>query len=334
MSGEAGRGFQGGPAQWVVHLFGKFAAFVDDRCLETLPGRRTRELLGYLLLFRDRPHHREVLAETLWPESSSGLSRKYLRQGLWHLRSLDARDYGRMGLVSAQTDWVQTNGADLWLDVAELEGAFCPVKLLPGEQIDPEQARRLRDVVPLYRGDLLEGCYQDWCIYERERLRAMYIALLEKLLGYCEAHGEPEEGLMYGEKLLRHDRAHERAHWRLMRLHYLSGDRTGALRQFGRCREALMEELGVSPGERIMALHEQIRADRSIDPPRGGAASSLAAASRPPAGLAPGRGAGQPARVPCEAHRGPACLREALRALSLAERLVRQSIPVNQEYDL
>jgi DNA-binding SARP family transcriptional activator len=43
-----------------------------------------------------------------------------------------------------------------------------------------------------------------------------------------------------------------------MRLHQLAGNRTGALRQFERCRTALDEELGVGPGRLTRSLYEEI----------------------------------------------------------------------------
>jgi DNA-binding SARP family transcriptional activator len=95
----------------------------------------------------------------------------------------------------------------------------------------------------------------------------MYLGMLDKLMGYCEAHQDYEAGLVYGTRILRYDRARERTHRWLMRLHYLAGDRTEALRQYERCVAALDEELGVKPAERTIALYEQIRADRLDDPP-------------------------------------------------------------------
>jgi DNA-binding SARP family transcriptional activator len=56
--------------------------------------------------------------------------------------------------------------------------------------------------------------------------------------------------------------AHERIHRRLMRLYYLAGDRTAALRQYERCVTLLREELGVDPSERTVALYRQIRSGR------------------------------------------------------------------------
>jgi DNA-binding SARP family transcriptional activator len=110
----------------------------------------------------------------------------------------------------------------------------------------------------LYKGDLLEGWYQDWCIYERERYQIMYITLLDKMVQYCELHRDYEAGFTYCSEILRHDRAYERAHRQMMRLYFMSGDRTRSLRQYERCLSALRDELNVSPSEKTSRLYEQI----------------------------------------------------------------------------
>lgn len=238
-------------------LLGRFQARREFSDWGQLEGRKMQEILSYLLLFRNRPHQREVLAGTLWGSSSGPRSRKNLRQSLWHLQ--DKGDSTPLLLV--EKEWVQVNRKGIWLDVAELESAFQSVQSTPGEQLAGDQAKTVAAAVDLYRGDLLEGWNEEWCVFERERLRAVQLTMLEKLLGYCEATGSFEEGLLYGERLLRSDRAHERAHWRMMRLSYLAGDRTGALRQYEKCRAALAEELGVSPGRVTRDLYDQICAD-------------------------------------------------------------------------
>src|SRR5690606_35507187 len=52
--------------------------------------------------------------------------------------------------------------------------------------------------------------------------------------------------------------AREHTHRALMRLYYVAGDRTGALRQFQRCTTALREELSVSPSPQTIALYQRI----------------------------------------------------------------------------
>jgi DNA-binding SARP family transcriptional activator len=135
---------------------------------------------------------------------------------------------------------------------------FSKVRTTPPERVRDAEARLIVGAVELYRSDLLAGWEEEWCVRERERLKAVYLTLLEKLVGWCETSNRIEAGLAYGDMLLKHDRAHERAHWRLMRLHQLAGNRSGALRQFEKCRTALDEELGVGPGRLTRSLYEEI----------------------------------------------------------------------------
>lgn len=253
-----------------IRLFGKFQIQRGNQVLDELTTRKAQELLAYLLLYGRRMHSRETLAALLWDKSTTNQSLKYLRQTLWQLQtvleSTNGNEAGHILLVD--TDWIGLNPhADLWLDVAIFEQAFTCVQGVRGQLLDAQSARMLQDAVQLYHGDLLEGWYQDWCLYERERLQNLYLSMLDKLMGYCETHQEYENGVIYGTRVLQIDRARERTHRRLMRLHYWVGNRTAALRQYERCAAALKEELDVAPTQRTMALYEQIRADRLDNSP-------------------------------------------------------------------
>jgi DNA-binding SARP family transcriptional activator len=250
-----------------VHLFGKFDACYGDRPVAGLDTRKVRELICYLLLYRDRPHPREALASLLWDENHTDQPVRCLRKTLWQLRTaLDSQLESLSDHVFLiEPEWVQLSPeADLWLDVAQFEQTFIDTQGILGKALEPHQVHLLRNAIGLYRGGLLESWYQDWYLYERERLQHMYLIMLDKLMGYCEASGEYEAGLVYGACMLRCENAHERTHRRLMRLHYVAGDRTAALRQYEHCVVALREELGVRPAKRTLALYEQIRSDQPI----------------------------------------------------------------------
>jgi DNA-binding SARP family transcriptional activator len=162
-------------------------------------------------------------------------------------------------LIQAEHDYVTLHMRDLfWLDVASYETAFSSCAKIPGRDLTDEQAAALLGAVELYRGDLLEGCYQDWCLCERERLKNMYLNMLNKLLGYCEEHNDFEVGISIGDRILSVDNVSELAHRKMMKLYYLAGDRTSALRQYARCRQALADELGVRPSRSTIELYEQI----------------------------------------------------------------------------
>lgn len=247
-----------------VFLLGKLHMQCGEQTLAGLEARKAQELFCYLLLHRNRPHPREILADLLWGDITTAQSKKYLRKALWQLQSAlnTPADPGPSALL-VEPDWVQLNPeADLWLDAGVFERAFALVQEVPGRDLDAQQVQTLRSAVGLYQGDLLEGWYLDWCLHERERLQHMFLAMLDKLMSYCESHHEYETGLAYGMRVLRYDPAREHTHRRLMRLEYLAGHRSAALRQYQRCVAALDEELGVRPAERTVRLYEQIRTDR------------------------------------------------------------------------
>jgi DNA-binding SARP family transcriptional activator len=244
-------------------LFGRFSVQRDAQPLNGLEANKEQELLGYLLIYRNRHHPRETLASLLWGDTSTSKSKKYLRQALWHMQSaLEVKKNLSPQILLIDHDWVELNlPGECSLDVAVFEHAFAATQGVPGKLLDSSGAALLRNAVELYKGDLLDGWYQDWCLFERERLQNIYLCMLDKLMCYCEEHSEYEIGQCYGATILRYDRARELTYRQLMNLQYRAGDRTGALRQYERCVAALDELLGVKPERRTTELYEYIRTD-------------------------------------------------------------------------
>jgi len=245
-------------------LFGKFTAHHDAGLLTGLEASKDQELLSYLLIHRDRPHSREALASLLWADTSTEKSKKYLRQALWHLHAALNSDNGNgTHFLLVDHDWLSLNPcSSLWTDVADFERAFAGAEGIAGRQLEPEKADALKDAVSLYSDDLLPGYYQDWILFERERLQNMYLLMLDKLIVYLQFRGDYEVAQGYGATILRYDPARERTHRQLMHLYSLAGDRTSALRQFERCAQALKQELGVKPERKTLELYERIKSDQ------------------------------------------------------------------------
>lgn len=244
-----------------VFLFGKFRIEVDTALVQKFDPYKAKELMVYLLLNRDRPQYREQLAEVLWGEIAPEQSKGYLRKALWQLQSVLEPHCGE-GILLVDGEWLQINpDFHFWLDIDAFEQTFKNTQGVRGKDLEEGQAIRIEDAVNTYQGDLLEGWYQDWCLYERERLQYLYLAMLDKLMDRCEVQEHYESGLMFGEKILQYDRARERTHRRLMRLYYLAGDRTAALRQYRKCMAVLQKELDVEPATSTRQLYEMIRTD-------------------------------------------------------------------------
>ena len=248
-----------------IQLLGRLSIQGESRSLDHLVPTRANEMLCYLLLRHPMHHPREQLAEVLWDGLPTAQARKHLRQALWQLQTMfDVIQGGApVRLLTIDADWIAINpDGECWLDIDAFARAYDLVRGIGGESLNPAQIDVLRGAVGLYHGELLEGWYHHWCLGDRERFHTMHLSMLDKLMTACENRGAYEEAVDYGARILRFDRARESTHLQLMRLYYLSGDRTAALRQFDRCVEALREELDVRPAKRTDALYQQIRADR------------------------------------------------------------------------
>ena len=168
-------------------------------------------------------------------------------------------------LLIVETEWIQIHSLpEVELDVAEFEETYLCFQGRRGAELCKEEFQKLQKAAELYCGDLLEGCYQDWCIFERERLENIYLEMLDKLMEYCEPSCAYEAGRQIGAKILQIDPANERTHQRLMRLYLLEGNRTAALQQYQRCVAALERELNVGPSTRTRQLYESVCYDQPI----------------------------------------------------------------------
>lgn len=242
-----------------IRLFGKCSFLHNGDAIACLPEGKAQNLLCYLLVNRCRTHSREALASLYWGHHPTALSKKYLRTALWQIRTA-LQEPAENGLLLIESDSVCINPkAGFALDIAEFEQAYTSTP--PGREIELGHTELLHRAVELYRGELLEGCYEDWCLCERERLQNIYLMVLDKLLSICEQRVDCEKGQAYASMILRYDPASERTHQRLMRLYCTAGHRAGALRQYERCVTALKQELGVKPSRQTLELYESICAD-------------------------------------------------------------------------
>lgn len=242
-----------------IHLFGQLELVGNVRVSPRFPTRKSRELFAYLALNGRRLHSREALAGTFWPESSPTASRKCLRTELWRLRRLFEREGLGDGLLTVESDRVGLDPhSGVWIDVAAFEECLRPFGGVEGAPT-PEASMRLREAVALYRGELLEGHYEDWCLEARERFHGLFVFALEQLMYFHQRRREWSAALYYGREILRQDSLAEHVHRDLMRCHFEMGNRTAALRQYSRCADLLMAELDVEPMHETSSLYQQIK---------------------------------------------------------------------------
>lgn len=242
-----------------VRALGKCSVSYEGVPLE-FPTSKARDLLILLLLRAGDWQDRDGLAERLWPEVPSARARHALSTTFWRLRrALPPEDPAGERFVLAGRSGISFNVRSAYrFDVEEFE-RLAALGLEGTTPLDEERHRALREALRLYRGDFMEGCYDDWCLVEQERLQLLLIRVLKSLQRHARFHHDFEQAVAYGQRLLALDPLQEDVHRELMRCYAESGQRSQALVQFQRCREILRQELGVEPMPETWRLYRRLR---------------------------------------------------------------------------
>src|SRR5256884_9532708 len=144
------------------------------------------------------------------------------------------------------------------LDVAEFEQTLTLADAATRRHDQHALQAALEQADSLYRGELLPGCYDEWILPERERLRQRHLQALEQLLRLFEVQGEHVTAIRYAQRLLGLDPLSEDLSRRLMRLFALNNDRASALHVYHTCVTTLQRELGVDPDPATREAYERL----------------------------------------------------------------------------
>lgn len=235
------------------YLFGRQEVWRGAELLAPLATQKTQSLLAYLLIYPHQSHPRRKLADLFWGDCDEVRAHHSLSTALWRIR----KQFGEAFLLS-DVDTVQLNPmTPFWLDVAEFEGQLGQAKM---QQADSGYSviAHLERAITLYRGDLLEGFYDDWCLEERYRLESRYLHTLRQLVDWHHCQGNAMAVLTYAQSYLERDPLAEEVHLAAMQAYMKQGDTLGARRQWQRCCEVRLHELHLPPSPEMIKQAKDI----------------------------------------------------------------------------
>jgi TolB-like protein/DNA-binding SARP family transcriptional activator len=179
-----------------------------------------------------------------------------LRQSLSELNGIVNRHVP--GLVLIDRDSVRIDVEKCWVDALAILEASADPAADSGNLVQPDGERLLEDL------DGISPSFDHWLATERsrfeDRVRKILEAELDRLL---EQNAKPEVRAAAARRLINFEPTHEGAARNLMTAFAQMGDRAQAIREFERCRQALLSVLDLPPSKETTALYEAIRIDAS-----------------------------------------------------------------------
>ena len=221
-----------------------------DAVALTITRRRSRALIYYLAAQRG-PTSREQLLALLWPEHDRSAAQQLLRTTLHSIRR------ARVELASSDQGLTLPSGS--LVDAHELSATLAR---------PPDEAEPLATALAYYRGEFLAEfslpdcpAFEGWLAGERERYRQIVLHGMGALAARYKASANYTAAREVLTRALEIEPLREDLQQAAMRLHYLMGDRAGAIRRFEQLRDLLDNELGVPPMAETQRLYDAIVTD-------------------------------------------------------------------------
>src|SRR5450631_624751 len=171
------------PARLVVHVtnhpkiyiraLGEPIVAIEDRPITRWRMARSMELF-FFLLDCERPMRKEQIITGLWSEVDEQINQTF-HSTIYYLRkALDG--HGIVSQGSTYTlDLASYFGTNVWYDVTEFQQLQAQAKQALSQEDDVAARKALQMMLELYRGDYVQPFYSDWCTFQRDELRRMYL---------------------------------------------------------------------------------------------------------------------------------------------------------------
>jgi two-component SAPR family response regulator len=223
---------------------------------------KTRQLFQLLVTYRDAPLDREQIFEHLWRNEDLAAAQRNFKVALNTLFNVLEPDRSPGSdsafILREGSVYGIRPGADIWLDAAVFESNLKKAEAAANHGTG-EELKLLERAISLYKGEYLpDARYENWAAVEREHLSVKYLQAADRL---CELYLEGrlwDETIDLCRRILAQDRCWERAYRHLMTVYRHVGDRGQIARTYQRCRQALRDELDVSPAPQTESLYQDL----------------------------------------------------------------------------
>lgn len=252
----------------IVRLLGDLYVLQDG--LPRAVPEGCKRVLAFVALKGGRVDRRHA-AGSLWPDGSEGRASGNLRSALWRLRGagISVLEADKVNVFLAAHATTDLDALCSWAD-----------RIVTGRASEADLAVPAGSATA---AELLPGWYDDWVIFERERVRQLVLHALEVLSCLLRTAGRFAEAIDAALDAVAVEPLRESA-WRVLtEAHFAEGNVIEAERTFANYRDIARRELGVDPSA---AFQLRMRRSQGTVPVR----ASMSAGVASPVGAQPLRG--------------------------------------------
>lgn len=221
--------------------------------------KRARDILCFIASRKHRRASKDVIQDTFWGESDFDHIEKNFHPTISHIRkALNSNQPLKQNfLLFRDGDYQLNPELSYRIDLEDFDRLVEQGEAALRARHAEEAVESFERATQLYRGEFMQGFYDDWINEQRSYYRAQHLRIAKTLIAARQKNGQWAHSLQLANAILRDDPFHEDVHCMVMHAHAALGDRLAVKEQYDTITRILREELGIEPGiETKRTFHE------------------------------------------------------------------------------
>ena len=209
--------------------------------------KKGKSILAYMMLNPKIKYNKDKIIDMFFPDGKPDTVEDSFKQAIFNIRSTFKNPY--LNFLILEGKMLYLNPDCYFKSDAEEFNKLCNIAR-SAEKSCEERRQACIDAVELYKGEFLEGNYEQWCEDIRSDFHNKFISVSEHLLDILIQERRFDEIIYYSEKLLSQDKLNEKAYMSLIEAYVKSEKPKSARESYSKMLKKYQEELGEVPDQK------------------------------------------------------------------------------------
>lgn len=222
--------------------------------------RRARDIFCYIATRKHRRVAKDILIEAFWGNEELEAVEKNFHPTISHIRkALNSRQQLKQNFIVFRDGAYQLNPEfTYFIDSEAFLAAIVAAEAAKKEKDDQAVRENLERAYGLYRGEFLEGSYEDWAEEQRHFYRDQFSRVLNGLAKLSVAEKQWTSALKFAGEILAIDPYREDLHRLAMKVLSAQGKPAAVKKHYEDMQTLLKQELGIEPSAETKRVFKEL----------------------------------------------------------------------------
>ncbi len=222
--------------------------------------RRARDMFCYIATRKYRRVAKDVLIDTFWAEDDIDTIEKNFHPTISHIRkALNSRQPLKQNFILFREGQYQLNPDFIYsIDTEEFLAHIAAAESAKREEDADLHRQSLDSAYRLYRGEFMQGSYDDWAEEDRHYYSEQYMRVLNGIAKLAVADKRWADALKFANEILRIDPYREDLHRLIMKVLSAQGKPAAVKKHYEEMQGSLKKDLGIAPAAETRKLFTEL----------------------------------------------------------------------------